>query len=173
MRFVFVIALLFVFSSCKKKITQFHLKYDTTVEVESAVGSLIPIDLMTPEITTNSEFEFENNNTKAKYVNSIFLKDLTLTITAPQNETFSFLSSLEMYLSAPNSSEIKVAFKDSVPDNVGQTLVCDLSNVDLQEFVKQEKFTLRLVSTTDEFIPENVTINVHSDFLVDAKLKTW
>ncbi len=161
----------FSFSSCKKKITQFHMDYDSTVIVSSSVGALIPISVLSPEIISNSSVEFENNDTKSDRINSIFLKELTLTITSPDSETFSFLNSLEIYISSTNQTEKKVAFKNNIPETVGDTIFCDLVDLDLQTFIKDEQFKIRLVSVTDETIPNDVYINVYTDFLVDAKLK--
>ena len=93
-----------------------------------------------------------------------------MTITSPSGETFSFLNSIEIYISSPQFSEKKVAFKESIPANVGDQLICDLVDLDLQEFIKDDRFTLRLKTITDETIPQNVTVDVYTNFFVDAKL---
>lgn len=157
-------------SSCKKKLTEFDIDYTSEVVVSSTFGQLVPFSLNTPEIVTNSEFEFEANNTRADKVERINLKELRLDITSPNGETFSFLNSVEIYISSPNHSERKVAFKESIPAGVGTQLICDLVDVELQDFVKDEKFTLRLVTVTDETIPQDVTVEVYTNFRVKAKL---
>lgn len=160
----------FGLSSCKKKLTEFTIDYDSEVVVSSSFGQLVPFSLSTPEMETNSEFEFESNNTRKDKVDRIWLNNLTLTITSPSGETFSFLNSVEIFISSPNVAERKVAFKESIPSNVGTTLVCELVDVELQEYIKEETFTLRLVTVTDETIPQDVTINVYTNFSVIAKL---
>jgi hypothetical protein len=95
---------------------------------------------------------------------------LKLTITSPSNETFSFLNSIEIFISSPNIEERKVAFKESIPANVGNQLICELVDVELQDYIKEETFKLRLKTVTDETIPQDVTIDVYTDFFVDAKL---
>ncbi len=155
---------------CKKKITQFYVDYNSTVVIQSSFGQMVPFSVMTPEMSTNSEAEFESNDTRKDRINSIYLKDLILTIESPSNETFSFLNSIEVYVSSPNTAETKVAFKNPVPSSNSKTLVCDLVDKDLQEYIKDDRFSIRVKTVTDETIPQDVTIDVYSNFLVDAKL---
>ena len=123
---------IFTLVSCKKKLTQFHIDYNSTITVPSTFGQFVPFSLSTPEVTTNSEQEFEVNNTRKDHIESIFLKDLVLTITSPNNEDFSFLNKIEVFISSPLHTEQKVASKSSISNSVGAQLVCDVENVDLQ-----------------------------------------
>lgn len=157
-------------SSCKKKLTEFNTDYTSQVVVSSTVGQLVPFSLNTPEMETNSEFVFESNDTRKDRVERIDLVELRLSITSPSGETFSFLNSLEVFISSPNVSERKVAFKESISANVGTILVCDLVDVALEEYIKEDSFTLRLKTVTDETIPQDVSIDVYTNFLVKAKL---
>lgn len=157
-------------TSCKKKLTDFYIDYTSQVVVSSSVGQLIPFSIETPEMETNSDFEFESNDTRKDRVNSIRLVELKLTITSPNNETFSFLNSIEVFISSPNVSEKKVAFKESIPSSVGTVLVCDLVDIELQDFIKEDRYTLRLRTITDETIPQDVNIDVYTNFKVNAKL---
>lgn len=166
----FFLLIIPILSSCKKKIGQFDMDYNSEVVVPSTFGQLVPFTLYTPEMQTNAEYEFESNNTKKKYIQSIYAKQIRLDITSPQNETFSFLNEAELFISSPNVTERKVAYVSNVPNNVGNTLNCGLLNVDLQEYIKEDQFKLRLVTTTDETIPQDVTINIYTNFRVDAKL---
>ncbi len=167
---IYGILLLVLLSSCKKKLTEFEIDYTAEVVVPSTLGQALPFSLYTPEITTNSEYEFEVNDTRKDKINSIFLKDLTLTITSPSGETFSFLNSIEVYIKSPNAAEKRVAYKENIPSGIGSVLICDLVYQDIQEFIKDDTFTLRLETVTDETIPQDVHIEVYSNFLVDASL---
>ncbi len=156
-------------TSCKKKVSQFYVDYNSQVVIYSTIGQAIPVSLYTPEITTNAEAEFESNNTNKERIESIFLKDLKMKITSPSGETFSFLNSVEIYISSTNHAEVKVAYKDNIPANVGSELSCDLVEVDLQNYVKDDKFKIRVQTVTDETIPQDVHVDVYSNFFVDAK----
>lgn len=167
---LFIVLIGMLSTGCKKKLTQFYVDYNSKVTVQSTFGQWIPFSVMTPEMNTNSEAEFESNDTRKDRINTIYLKDLILTIDSPSNETFSFLNSIEVYVSSPNVEETKVAFKNPVPSSTSKNLVCDLVDKDLQEYIKDERFTIRIATVTDETIPQDVEINVYSNFLVDAKL---
>jgi hypothetical protein len=151
-------------------LTQFYIDYNSTVTVQSTFGQFVPFSINTPDVTTNSEQEFEVNNTRKDHIESIFLKDLVLTITNPSNEDFSFLNKIEVYISSPLHTEQKVASKLDISNSVGAQLVCDVENVDLQNYIKDDNFTLRLKTTTDETIAQNIEIDVYSRFFVDAKV---
>ncbi|MFT6501941.1 MAG: hypothetical protein ACJASQ_002066 [Crocinitomicaceae bacterium] len=155
---------------CKKKITQFYVDYTSTVVIQSSVTQLLPFNVYTPDVTTNSEFEFSANNTNADRINSIYLRDMTLTITSPAGEDFSFLNSVDIFISSPNHTERKAAFKESIGSSPGNQLVCDIVDVDLQDFIKDEKFTIRVETVTDEALADDVHIDLYTRFLVDAKL---
>lgn len=157
--------------SCKKKLTQFYIDYSTQVVIPSTFGQFLPFSIYTPEVTTNSEVEFEINNTKKEYVRSIYLKEMKLTISSPSNETFSFLNKIDVFISSTNHAESRVAYKYSIPDSVGNIITCDLIDVDLQEFIKDDQIKIRVETVTDETIPQDVTVDVYSNFLVDAKLR--
>ena len=161
---------IFTLVSCKKKLTQFHIEYNSTITVPSTFGQFVAFSLNTPEVTTNSEQEFEVKNTRKDHIESIFLKDLVLTITSPNNEDFSFLNKIEVFISSPLHTEQKVASKSSISNSVRAQLVCDVENVDLQNYIKDESFTLRLKTTTDETIAQNIEIDIYSPFFVDAKV---
>lgn len=168
---VFILLIILIpLVSCKKKITQFYIDYNSSVVIQSSVGVLVPFNINTPEITTNSEVEFESNNTKKDKIKSILLQELSLTITSPSSQDFSFLNSVEIFISSPNNSEKKVGFRDNIGSNPGSKLVCDIVNLDLQEFVKDEKFTVRIKTVTDEVLSDDIHIDVYTNFLVDAKL---
>lgn len=167
---IFLVAAILVLSSCKKKLTEFNIDYTSKVVVSSTFGQLVPFSIYTPEMETNAEYEFESNNTKKDHVDNIQLTQLKLDITSPDNQTFSFLNSVEVYISSPNNPERKVAFKESIPSNVGSQLICELVDIELQDYIKEETFKLRLKTVTDETIPEDVHIDVYTNFFVKARL---
>lgn len=169
-RLLILTAVMISLTGCKKKLTQFYVDFHSEVVVQSTFGQFVPFSLTTPEITTNSQAEFESNNTNKDHIESIYLKDLILTIKSPQNETFSFLNSVQIFISSPSVAEQKVAYKTDIPANAGTNLVCDLISTDLQSFIKDDKFTIRVETVTDETVPQDVTIDVYSNFFVDAKL---
>jgi len=157
-------------TGCLKKVTHFYVDYTTTTTVPATLTASFPFSLMTPELETNSTYEFEDHDTRKDKIQSIFLKTLRLKITQPNGETFSFANSMELFISTDNSNEKKIAGLLEIPDSVGNEIYLSVETIDLQEYIKSDKFKLRLKVITDETIPQDVHIEIYSNFLVDAKL---
>jgi hypothetical protein len=63
--------------SCNKinNAIRFHVKDQTTIQIRSTVLVDVPFQVATPDITTNSSAEFENNNTRAELVKHVELQE--------------------------------------------------------------------------------------------------
>ena len=162
---------LFIFG-CKKvdKFTQFEMEYNEDVSVPSSTTVDLPFNILCPPIESNSESTFEVNDTRKDLVEQIKVISLDLTLLSPDNSDFSFLESIQVFISADGLSETSIASKSSIPDNVGKSLSLELSGADLQEYIKQDHFSLRLNTKTDKIITSEHSIRVHSKFFVDAKV---
>jgi len=150
--------------------TQFDIEYNKNVTIPATTGINLPINIPTPPISTNSKSEFEVNNTAKKLVEKINLKTLKLTITSPADADFSFLKSMEVYISAEGMSETKIAWKDNIPNNIGNVIELDVSNTNLKDYILKDEIKLRLKTVTDKILGKDHTINVHSVFFVDARI---
>jgi hypothetical protein len=67
--------LILTFISCDKidELTKFDIDYTTNFTIQATTLLGTPFDIVTPETTTNSESEFENNNTNSNLVESVKL----------------------------------------------------------------------------------------------------
>jgi hypothetical protein len=166
-----IIIVLISLASCKAldKLTMFDLKYDAsfTIPKNSIVG--LPIDLTSPDVTTNTEEQFAVHDTRKDLIESIKLKTLTLQTEDPRY-TFRFLKSVEIYLKADGLPEIKIAEKVVVPDDVGSLLQLDVTDADLIEYLKKDTIAMRTKTITDEVLTEDLRVKIHSVFRVDAKI---
>ena len=126
-----------------------------------------PINIPTPPITTNSESEFEQNDTKVELVKEIILKELDLTITSPNDKTFSFLKSIEIYISADGEDELKLAWEDDVVSSA-KTINLTITKEALDKYVKKSKYKLRTKVTTKEVLLDDVDIKIDFKFQVTA-----
>lgn len=159
-------------SGCKEldKLTQFNMEFNESVVIPASTGINLPFNILTPDVTTNSASTFSTNKTRKDLVDEIKLTKLELSITSPTNADFSFLKSISVYISAPGISEVKIAYKDEVPANAGVIVTLDVSGVDLKEYIKADKFSLRLNTVTDELLASDHTLNARSVFFVNAKI---
>lgn len=171
--FFAIIAFTFIISSCKliDKLTQFNVPYSTSFTIPASLIPGILGDIFTPDITTNSEQVFTNNNTKADLVEKVLLKSLKLTITNPSGKKFDFLKSADVYVSADGLAEIKVASISNIDDaTVGSSIDMTPTTDDLKEYLKKSKVKIRVSTTTDKIVTENVDVKVDAVFFVDAKI---
>lgn len=168
---ILILTILFTISSCDKvdELTKFDLEYNSKVVIPASAGIDLPFNVFTPEMKTNSESKFEVNDTRKDLIEEIKLTELQMVITSPTDADFSFLNSIEVYISAEGLDEIKIAEKE-VGENVGNTLDVDVLDIDLKEYIKKYEFNLRLNTVTDEVINSDHEIDVNSTFFVDAKI---
>ncbi|WP_417590688.1 hypothetical protein [Owenweeksia hongkongensis] len=157
--------------ACKKidELTQFEMEYNESVVIPSTSGLNLPFNLFTPEVESNSESTFAVNDTRKDLIEEIQLIELELTISSPSNADFSFLKSIDVYISAEGASEKRIAWRDNIPENKS-SIQLETTDADLQEFIKKDEFKLRLNTVTDEAMSSDHTIDVHSVFFVDAEI---
>lgn len=159
-------------TSCKKlhELTQFHMDYESDYTYNAGVPVNLPVTLNSPDVTTNSEQEFAINDTRKDLIESIKATELKLTVTSPAGKTFSFLKEVRIYISADGLPETEVAEKLNIDNTVGSELPLTTFDVELKEYIKADKFKLKVVSTTDEVLTGNVQVHIYTNFFVDAKI---
>ena len=169
---LFLILLCIGLFSCNaiKKLGQFYINYNTQAVFPANIPINVPLTISTPSIATNSSQVFQNNNTRSDLVQSVKLSQLTLNITSPQGQTFSFLQNVSIYISSDSLPEVEIASKQNIPANVGDTLILDVTNVELQNYIKASEIKLRIAGTTDQLITTNIYANVQARFFVQANL---
>lgn len=161
-----------LYSGCDKvdELTQFDIEYTSEVTIPASSGIDLPINIFTPDIETNAEQKFQVNDTRKDKVEEINLKTLKLSVLMPEGEDFSFLKSIEIYINADGLSESLIAWKEDIPDDVGDELSLNTTDEDLKEYIKKDEFNLRMKTVTDEFIDQDHEIEVYSVFRVDAEI---
>ncbi|HLP21292.1 MAG TPA: hypothetical protein VK174_13360 [Chitinophagales bacterium] len=169
--FIFFLILTSV-TGCKKldKLTQFNMDYESEIIYSAGLPVNLPVNISTPDMVTNSEEEFALNDTRKNLIESIKLTQLRLNITAPAGKTFSFLKEVRVYVSAPGLPEIEVANKLNIDNASSSELQLTVFDIELQDYIKADKFSLRVASTTDEILTSQVTVHIYSNFFVDAKI---
>ncbi len=170
-----VVSLLAVFlllGSCKaiKKLGQFYVTYNTQAEFPANIPVGLPLSIGSPPISTNSSQIFQNNNTRSDLIQSVKLNQLVMTITSPHGETFSFLQSVSVYISSDSLPEIELAGKQNIPANIGDTLVLDVTDAELQNYIKASQIKIRIAGTTDKLTTSNIEVNLYTKFFVQANL---
>ncbi len=156
------------FGGCKllDKLRTFNMNYSVDFSVSGSPLGL-PIDLPTPSVTTNSEQRFEDEGVQSDWIDSVRLTRLRLTVTSPQEEDFSFLEDISVYMNADNQQEVLIASKIPVPENAGNSFDLEVTGADLYPYVSTNSFALRTEITTDEAVTQ--TIEFRADMVIEVK----
>lgn len=165
-------AILIPFTSCEKvdEFTMFDMNFSSSISVPASSGLNLPFNLFSPDMETNSETTFGSNNTNKELIEEVTLTEMKLTITSPNNQRFDFLESITLYINADGLGEVEIASATNIPDNIGTELTLTPTENNLKEYITKDKFTIRANTVTDEFINEDININIDSKFHVDAKV---
>lgn len=162
--------LVFIFS-CKKldSLMTFTISNESDFTVNSATPVNVPMNVSSPDVATNSSQEFKNNNANSKMVKDIHLNKLQLSISNPQNQSFSFLKSIHIYISTNSSNEIELAWLDSIPNNT-TTIELTPTPAKLDDYIKASSYSLRTSVVTREVPTQDIDIKISSKFKVSANL---
>lgn len=160
------------FSSCNEaeKLLTFNIKTEADIVIPSTIGINTPLSIPTPDISTNSQQEFSNNDTKKELVKDVKLTTLSLQIIKPANETFGFLKKITIFIKAEGLPEKKLAYLDPVPDNTGNTIQLKPTNEKLDEYVKADAFSIRTEAVTDKGVFQDIEIKAKMNFKVTADI---
>lgn len=160
-------------SSCRKvdKLTQFEKEYNSEATIPSLIGINLPFDLPTPEITTDIEKELEVNDTKKELIEEAKLKQLKVSIETLTNQNFNFVNDIDIFISSNSYPKKKIAFLHSIPENNSKVLVFDVvEDLDIKEYIKEDKFKLELKIVTDKTIFQEVNLSIDTKIFIDAKV---
>ncbi len=164
--------IMLTYSSCKEvdKLTHFYMDYTSNITVESTFFIDIPFDVWTPDIPTNSEETFQNNDTRTDLIEEITLTEMKMNITSPVSQSFDFLKSIEIYISAEGVEEKKIAWYDNIPQTGLLTISLETADDNLEEFIKKDEYKLRSRTVTRQLISVSTEIEILNTFFVDAKI---
>ncbi len=152
------------------ELTKFDLDYETSFTIEVPEDIDVPIEISTPTVTTNSEFEFENNDTRSDLIESITLKSLVISIDEPQSGNFDFLNEIRVSIIAEGLPELEIAYLENITEENLSELVLEVVDEDLKEYLKVDSYTFEITTIMNAFIQEDHTIAINSIFSVDAEI---
>ena len=178
-RHLLIIAVLAVITaSCNlfnklDELTKFDLPYNSSVNIEASVNLPIPagqvLTIPTPPITTNSEKQFEVNKTAKNLIEEIKLKEMTLKVKTPENGNFDFMKSIKLYISAEDLDDTLIASANDIPKG-SKEISLTVEDVDLTPYITGNEISFKVTTVTGEIVTQDMQIDIHSVFHVDAKI---
>lgn len=160
---------LLVFAGCDKvdELLTFTISHQVTFQIENSTPLNLPIEIATPDVTTNSSQTFENNNTSAGLVKDVKLQEIKLTVTNPSGKTFSFLKSIKLYISTDQNNEIELASLDDIP-TTATSITLTPTKEKLDTYVKASAYKLRTSIVTREALTQTLDVRADLKFKVTA-----
>lgn len=145
----------------------FHVHDQTMIRIANTMSVGLPLDVPTPDVSSDSQQQYKNNNTRADLVKDVKLEELALTIKEPSGKTFSFLKSIRIFISTNGSDEIELASLNDVAANTS-TIKLIPTQEKLDAYAKAPSYNLRTAVTTDEALTQDVDVQVDLKFRVTA-----
>jgi len=169
--FVFF-AVILTYGSCKEidKLTHFNMDFTSSITIDPTFIIDIPIDVWTPDIPTNSETTFENNDTRTDLIEQINLTQMNMTIISTDTQSFDFLKTIEIYINADGVEEKKIAWLLDIPQTGLKTINLEITDDDLKDYIKKDEYKLRTHTVTRQLISKSTDIEIKSSFFVDANI---
>ena len=166
---IFIFGFLLFSQSCDEvdELLTFTIKNHTEFEIENQFPVDTPFNVPTPDINSQSSQTFESNNTAASMVNEITLEKMELSIVSPDDFTFSFLKSIEIYISADNEDQVMIASKENIPEDA--TVVdMDTQSQNLRPYLIQDTYDLDFEVVTREVFARDITLRADMEYQVKA-----
>ena len=145
----------------------FHFSDRTQIQIQSTSPLNLPVEIITPTVTSSSQQQFQNNNTRADLVRDVKLEELKLTLVSPSGKTFSFLKTIRIYISSDEANEILLASLENISSS-SATVELIPTTEKLDVYAKSSAYSLRTVVTTDETLTQDVDVQVDLKFRVTA-----
>ena len=162
---------LFAFTSCKKQ-KEFTVTNSSSFTIPSSNSVInLPIEVITPETTSNVQTKVDSEGSSSKLIESVILTELNLTINNPTNGNFNFLNSIEIYLSSPNQPEILAAWQYDIAEDNATVLKLNTGNTNLKEYLKESGLTLRTKVVMDKVVSYDLAITADQHYFVKVSLK--
>lgn len=171
-KLILVLSVLLFLSSCKliDGWTHFEIKYSSSVTLPQDLNVNQSENVYPDQIAADLENEVESEGYNPDKIESVELSKLYLNIDYPSNVDFSFLSSGELFMSAADIPEKRVAWIDNVPVSPGDRIKLKTTSSDLKKYLKKDVVTLRLNIIINNGISTDYIIGIDSEFLVDVKI---
>ena len=164
---IFLPFLLFLISCNNDEDTEFSIAYSEGFELPATFGIEYPTSTELISITTESDDRFQENETTASLLNSARISNMQISLSGPSGTDLEFVDNVNIYLSANDMSEIKVATVSAAEAN-DVLLQADVEVVDVKDYLKLPTILFRAEFTSDGFSNENRECVLNVRFTVDA-----
>lgn len=159
-------------TSCKEKAIYKNFETQYTFSAVVPANSLIssPLFPISVQEENNAEGQYAIHDTRKDLVEEVYISSFLLEVAAPNGDDLSFLNSANFYIDADQEPELRIAYKDPVPSNVGRDLLFDHEAHNLAPYIRKDPFTVRTSVVTDENRTHDIELKGTIKFQVKAKV---
>lgn len=165
--FIAVMILWAGFSSCSKFI-KFDINYSESFTIPASIGVDFPVEISTPPINSDLAGNSSANNTNTDLIEEVKLKSLQATITTPPGSSFSFLQSVEIFISTNTLDPVLVASVTDIPNDIGDVLTFQVTDVNIKPYLMEETYILTARVVKDEATSEDYAVKMDAVFTAYA-----
>ena len=171
------VALFALVSSCNKVKQLANINIDIPYTAQVAIppltvdtaGIILPpgglsVGLPSVSFPTNSAEVIAANNTAANMILNVYLKSLKLHLSVPATQTFNFLDSVKLYISADGMPEVLVAYLYDVPKGQSTIDLISNTNINLKDYFVKTTMTYRLQVHINALPASNSQMDIGSVF---------
>lgn len=165
--------LLFILLGCNKdnRGITFSIQLNAEAVIPSSTGINLPINLISPDLTTQSNSSFEANQTTPTLVREILLKELQVNIKSPSQTSFDFLKSVRIYMRADGLAEKEIAYLENIPTGGLRSILLNTDETtNFKDYIVQESINLRVQATTRQIVTSDTELKLLPRFEVRASL---
>jgi hypothetical protein len=152
-----------------RKGISFSMEYNEQFSIENGSPLQLPIRILLPPTASHAEATFAQNDTRADKITSIRLEQLVLELQKPENEDFSFLEEMQLFISTKELPELLLAEKKNIQNNT-RSLRLDTSKEDFKEYIKSGEYTLRVRTVIKRTFSNKMDLSANIIFKASAKL---
>ncbi|HSI91734.1 MAG TPA: hypothetical protein VK927_11495 [Adhaeribacter sp.] len=159
--------------ACKKEIDElltFEIKNERTFPVpKESLDPNLAVMNFPVSVATNSDKEFQENNTLASLVKDIRLSEASFELPDNSTEDFGFLEDMEVYIAMPDGSDrVLLAEAHNIPANVGKRLVLTPSGNKMDKYVKSDEYAISMQGKMRRPVNDDLTVTSKIVFKVTA-----
>lgn len=161
------------FIGCENGSVTFNVNDSSNSTIEGQLPISLPFHLPIIPITSSNTTEYENNNTAPDLIKQVVLEDLTVTITNPSNEDFSFLEGISISILYSDQSDdedgVVIAYLENI-NSSDRIIHLTPSGANLVPFLKEDSYKLKTEATVKEILMYDVDIKIDLKFKITADL---
>ncbi len=167
-----LIILAFTLFSCNGGLVSFYINQSSTTTIKSTLpfGINVPFNIPVGSVNNTSSQEYDNNKTTPKMIKDVSLNKLTVTITSPADEDFSFLKSIHISIEKSDGSDKKeIAYLDNISSSA-TSIELTTTGENLVPYLQEDSYKLVTEVTVHEAPGHDVDLRIDLKFKVSAKV---